>query len=149
MKYGALSRYKRLPPRPFVILYETEPNWGHWVACVDTPEGIEHFDSYGIVPDNELKWVPEGFAKGSGQDVKRLLELLYDENQRIGTPINYNAHKLQGPTSSTCGRWCILRNMFSRLGNDDFYHAVMGAASTLGLSPDELVARAVPDEPQP
>jgi hypothetical protein len=145
MKYGALARKRRLPKRPFVVLYETEPNWGHWVAVVDTPEGIEHFDSYGIVPDRELTWVPPGFARESGQNVKHLLQMLYDEHARTGVNINYNAHKFQGPDSSTCGRWCVLRNMFARLGNDAFHDAVMGAASGLGLTPDELVVRAIPE----
>ena len=143
MKYGALARRKRLPKRPFVVLYETEPNWGHWVGVVDTPEGIEHFDSYGIVPDQELKWVPPGFARGSGQDVKHLLKMLYDEHKRTGATINYNAHKLQGPYSSTCGRWCVLRNMCRDLGSDDFYDAVMGACDFLRLTPDELVTSIV------
>ena len=40
-----------------VILYEESLNRGHWVALLKYNDMFEHFDSYGIKPDNELQWV--------------------------------------------------------------------------------------------
>ena len=146
-KYGALARMRALPKRPFVVLYETAPNWGHWVCVLDTPEGIEHFDSYGIIPDNELRWVPHWFAPQSGQDVKRLLSLLCLENLRTGQHINYSAHRLQGLDTSTCGRWCVLRARLAHMTSDQFNEAVHRVCRAMGLTPDELVTKAVPNPP--
>lgn len=135
LRYSALKRLTM----PMILLYETEPNYGHWVCILETPQGIEHFDSYGIVPDGELKWVPEWLKSSTGQDVKKLLSLLYHSNQKI----NYNTHKLQSSDSATCGRWCVLRIMFSSLGTDQFAHMVKVVSESLGMTPDEMVSIAV------
>jgi hypothetical protein len=138
MKYSGLARFRHLPPLPLILLYETKPNFGHWVCVVRTPEGIEHFDSYGIVPDNELRWVPRRLARRTGQDVKRLMGMLYRESAERGVPINYSAHRLQGRDTSTCGRWCALRIALSHLPSNVFARTVREVSRGLGLSPDEL-----------
>ena len=143
MKYSDLSKYKHLPKLPMVILYETEPNYGHWVAILETPEGVEHFDSYGIIPDNELKWIPRELKKSTGQDLKRLLRMLYDYSIITGQKINYNNHRLQGSLASTCGRWCVLRILFYALGTDRFYRMVKSVSDQLKMSPDSMVSLAI------
>lgn len=142
-KYGQLADFSELPRRPFTVLYETEPDYGHWVCIVDTPEGIEHFDPYGIIPDNELRWVKPGFRRATGQAQKHLIELLMG----TGLPINYNPHKLQSKNSSTCGRWAILRACLNDLGNDDFVRAVRGVSKKMGIIPDSLAIEATADVP--
>ena len=137
-KYSQLSHLKTLR-LPMIVLYEVEPNYGHWVAILETPEGIEHFDSYGILPDNELQWVPVEFRHESGQDVKHLLRMMY----ATGKKINYNSHRLQGKDTSTCGRWAALRIMFSFLGTNAFYHMVKSVSASLGMTPDEMVSIAI------
>ena len=139
MKYSGLQKFDKLPPLPLILLYETEPNHGHWVAIVNTPDGIEHFDSYGILPDGELRWVPADLKKQTGQDVKRLLGMLYESGQKI----NYNDYKLQGKDTATCGRWCALRILFHKLTNQEFAQLVSDVSGTCGLTPDEMVSRAV------
>lgn len=142
MKYDGLKHYRTLPTLPLIILYETKPDFGHWVCLVETPEGIEHFDSYGILPDNELKWVPGWLKESTGQDMKRVLKMLWDKG-KTGKKINYNAHKFQGEDTSTCGRWCLLRIALSQLSNNDFYKAVKDTAASFGLSMDEMVSKIV------
>lgn len=139
LKYSELCHFDSLP-LPMVILYETEPNYGHWVAVLETPEGIEHFDSYGIIPDNELKWIHPKFRVSSGQDMKCLLRMLYNS----GEDINYNAHRFQGHDSSTCGRWAILRILFSDMTNDSFAKAIKHVAKNMKMKLDQLVCLAVP-----
>lgn len=141
MKYGELEHLGHLPERPFTVLYETSPNYGHWVAVIDTPEGIEHFDPYGIIPDNEFRWIPKGFRNTTGQNVKHLISMFLSS----GLPINYNPHRLQGPKSSTCGRWAILRARMSEFGNDDFVRAVRTISKKFNVAPDKLVVDATSD----
>ena len=40
-----------------IILYEDSPNRGHWSALLKYNGLYEHFDSYGVKPDNQLKWI--------------------------------------------------------------------------------------------
>jgi hypothetical protein len=148
MKYGELQRFSRLPRLPLILLYETKPDFGHWVCILETPEGIEHFDSYGVLPDNELKWVPNWLAEKTGQNVKRLLKMLFDESELSGKKINYNAYHFQGKDTSVCGRWCAFRIFLGYLTNEQFHNVVMNACKKFRLSPDKLVATiiALPDE---
>lgn len=142
IKYDKLAHLKRLPRLPLVVLYETSPDYGHWVTVLRTPEGIEHFDSYGIIPDQELKWVPRAFQAGSRQDHTHLLRLLAGSGKKI----NYSPYKLQGDNSAVCGRWAILRNRMDEFGNDAFVGAVLDVSAQLGITPDELVIAATNDE---
>lgn len=109
--------------KPFgkaILLYETSKNWGHWVCLFKDPKSrvIEHFDSYGIRPDDEIKFVPQYFRKEGGADLPHLTALLY----KSGAPIRYNHYKLQSKRKgvSTCGRWCVLRLIFRDLDEHQF-----------------------------
>ena len=141
VKYSELQHMNKLPKLPFVLLYETSPNYGHWVTVLETPEGIEHFDSYGIIPDRELNWIDKNFRSQTGQDDKHLLKLLYNSGQKI----NYSKWRLQAIDSSVCGRWVILRNLLNSYGNDAFGGAVRAVSKKLNLTPDELVIAATHD----
>lgn len=135
LKYSDLKKYKKLPKLPLVILYEVKPNIGHWVTILETPEGIEHFDSYGYAPDKELDFVPDEFKS----DNKLLLRLLVNHND-----INYNQYKLQkGLDTATCGRWVILRNLFNYLTIDQFKHMIDKTSKQLKLSSDQLVTMVI------
>lgn len=133
LKYSELKNYSHLPPLPIVLLYEVGPNFGHWVTILKTPQGIEHFDSYGYAPDQELNFVPDEYKS----DITYLLRFLYNSNKDI----NYNPYPLQkGLKTATCGRWVILRNLFDYLTTDEFYRTVDKTAKELNLSHDELVS---------
>lgn len=136
---------------PIAILYETSPGFGHWVGLLETPEGIEHFDSYGLRPDDELRWVPkkyrEAFRAESPHLVDYLLRLQAHRRYVGGDPrINYSQFRLQGrkPWIATCGRWVVLRCRNSALTAEQFAKNVRGTARDLGISPDQLVTRLVP-----
>ena len=140
MKYSELKNYNMLPRLPIVLLYEVKPNYGHWVTILRTPEGIEHFDSYGYAPDNELGFIPDEFKGISNQNKKYLLNLLYNSGENI----NFNQHNLQKERdAATCGRWSILRNLFNYLTTDEFAHTVEKTSKQLGISTDDLVTLAI------
>ena len=120
MKQAELRNYKTLPKLPIIILYEIKPDFGHWVTVLNTPEGIEHFDSYSAAPDEELEFISEKYQKESNQDKQHLLKLLLPHNN-----VNYNQYIFQGdPPIATCGRWSILRNLFNNLTIDQFYRMI-------------------------
>ena len=63
IQYPDISKYKTIdnllaPYNRVVILYLTTKNYGHWVCIFKNKNNqIEFFDSYGIKPDNELKFI--------------------------------------------------------------------------------------------
>ena len=139
MKQAELRNYKVLPKLPLIILYEVKPDFGHWVTVLNTPEGIEHFDSYSAAPDDELGFISEEYKKVSNQDKKHLLKLLLPHDN-----VNYNQYIFQGePPIATCGRWSILRNLFSDLTIDQFYRMINRTMNELNISSDELVSMAI------
>lgn len=98
-----LGKYKAL-----VLLYETRDNFGHWTCLFKVNSNtIEHFDSYGLKPDSELKFVPEYFRKIHYEDYPHLTALLYLSKYKV----IYNEYELQkhGKGINTCGRWVVTR----------------------------------------
>jgi hypothetical protein len=94
------------------LLYMTKQNFGHWVCFFrdpSDPDGtIQFFDSYGLMPDDELQFVPAHFRKQSDQDIPHLTWLFkYSKYKKF----IYNMDKLQRVFSdvNTCGRWVATR----------------------------------------
>lgn len=140
MRYKEFKNYNTLPKLPIVVLYEIKKDFGHWVLIFKSPEGIEHFDSYGYKPDDEFSFIPADYKTPmSGQDNKYLLQILSKRDD-----IHYNQYQFQDDGSiATCGRWAILRYLFSYLTIDQFYRMIKKSAEQLNISFDELVALAI------
>lgn len=140
--YKDLARQNKLPRLPIAVLYETQPGYGHWVGIVPTPEGIEHFDSYGLLPDAELQFVPKRYRKMFAATAPHLVRLL----QGTGLPINYNEYRLQSRKNeiATCGRWVVARCRNRNLTTDEFAKAVRVVSKELGMTPDELTVAMMP-----
>lgn len=115
-----------------IILYETKQGYGHWCALLTRPTkvkgkiaDIEHFDSYGMKPDDELKYVPENYKVEGGEEYPWLTYLLAKATNpktgRYGRVI-YNEYPLQKSKkdTSTCGRWCGIRIVFKHLSIEKF-----------------------------
>lgn len=135
--YKDLARLAYLPKLPIALLYEIQPGYGHWVGIFETPEGIEHFDSYGLLPDEELKFVPRRYRKAFAATAPHLVRLLAG----TGRPVNYNQHRLQSRKSdiATCGRWVVARCRNSNLTTDEFARKIKKLARMLKMTPDQAV----------
>lgn len=131
LKYSALASMQSLDELlggapACILLYETEKNQGHWVTVfkrlVDSRPVVSFYDSYGVRPDDELKWVPACVREDLGEDTKQLLRLLYDS----GLPVVFNdsQHQALAPGVATCGRHCILRLLLSALDEDEYDSAL-------------------------
>ena len=93
------------PTGTAIILWLNKANSGHWTAIFMGPEAntVNIWDSYGFPICGELKYIPEHFAKISGE-TKDLLTHLLDKS---GYKVTHNTYKLQAFASymNTCGRW--------------------------------------------
>lgn len=138
--YRDLIRLKKLPPLPFILLYETEPSYGHWVAVHEVGGGIEHFDSYGYRPDAELSFIPEKYRKAFASTRPQLVRLLLED----GRPVSYSEFKLQRDPAQTCGRWCVTRILTANVPAAMFAKSVRRVAREMGVTPDDIVAAIVP-----
>lgn len=118
---------------PLVLLYLNKIDSGHWVLIHRTPEGIEFFDSYSYKPDTEFAFIPEEMQKP-----KKLAMLLCEIIKH--TPISYNQYQFQEKKAgvNTCGRHCIMRQMFSGVGIDDYKNGVDKVCRDRGINADEL-----------
>lgn len=130
-----------LPLRPFIVLYELEPMSGHWILVHDTvdEQGMpctEFFDSYGILPETEQKYISESHPELYDSRAN-LLRLLWKEtNGRV----IFNNHRLQGDTSNTCGRHCIFRLLQGHKSIDKYVDSMIKKCIMLRMSPDIFVS---------
>ncbi len=121
---------------PVVILYQSSLNRGHWTLLHETPEGVEFFDSYGSMPDEEFKYI-------HAQQPHYLARLLNELSNYV--EIHFNSDQLQelAPGVNDCGRWVILRYLMGGYNIDDFVYGVKKLSRDLGISLDELVTQIV------
>lgn len=120
--------------KSIILLYLTKANYGHFcVVLKQNKDTISFFDSYGYMPDDELKFAPIHFRKKNNQLKSHLTRLMYES----GYNIDYNDHKLQSSKNdiATCGRWSGLRILFRNLTNDQFASLFKNDK----LTPDELI----------
>jgi len=140
MTYADLRKYNNIDDLfkkhdNVVILYETSQGFGHWVALYKARKGvITFFDSYGMKPDDELKFIPKNFRKENDTNYPLLTYLLY----KSGYKVEYNQHKLQKDLSdvSTCGRHVIIRLQNKKIPVDQYAKILR---SYKGFSPDDVV----------
>lgn len=137
--YPEIVKYKTLDDllgkhQAVILLYLTKANYGHFCALLKQNNNtISFFDSYGLMPDDELKFAPIYFRKKNNQYKSHLTKLMYES----GYDIDYNNHKLQEKMSdiATCGRWTGMRILFRNLTNDQFAELF----KKTGMKPDELI----------
>lgn len=117
-----------------ILLYETRNNFGHWVCLFKRDKNtIEFFDSYGLLPDDELKFIPDHFRMISEQVLPHLTSLLYHS----GYKVIYNEHRLQRKLRdvSTCGRHVACRINFKNKTLEDYVKMI----KSTGYDPDTFV----------
>ena len=87
----------------FILLYQQTPNYGHWVTINRVDDHtIEHFDPYGIGPDEEL----DG---NNPMKIPKYLSALISESPYRNVIFNKHALQEHSAKVSTCGRWAAVR----------------------------------------
>jgi len=114
MKYSELENYSSITdllPDQFdyrFILIEEKRNSGHWTVLVRNKNNIYYFDSYGVRPDGQWKYISNFIRTMLNQDSNDLSKLL-NHARKSGFNVESNKVKYQSdaPGVSTCGRFCI------------------------------------------
>lgn len=119
-----------------ILLYETKKNVGHWVLLYKSGmNSLTFFDSYGLKPDDELKYTPYNYRYDTtGRNhVGHLTSLLNKSNYMV----NYNKIQLQQfyEHINTCGRYCVDRYLKKNMTNDEYTNLYLNQNHT----PDYLV----------
>ena len=131
------------PNGKLVILFLTTGlSEGHWVGLQripDTKKGtpvIEFFDSYGIRPEGEKKWLSHSQLVYLDEDEPILRNLLVDAAKR-GYQIDYSQHQFQDEedTSETCGRHVAMRLLHGGMNLKKYKDFI----TSTHLTPDEFV----------
>lgn len=146
--YSQLSKCKTMqqllePHNRVVLLYETAPNWGHWVCLLRDPKNkfqVDFLDPYSIFPDDELLWISERNRQRLGEKENRLSNIMMDWIDQGGT-VDYNTAKLQaeGKDVNTCGYHCVVRLFRDDLTPTQYTKWIKKSAKTLGFTTDQFV----------
>lgn len=101
------------------------PPVGHWIAVLKTPQGFEHFDSYGIAIDQELAITHE----------KPLMTNLVKNTTK---KVFESRHIFQAMREhvNTCGRWCVVRILNNKMNDTEFLRFI----DSSGHNPDLTVS---------
>lgn len=151
MTYKELSNYQTieelLPESKsyIILLYEVQPNNGHWVGLMrydfnDTPT-IEYNDAYGKPVDNPLKWIPKLNRIQLGEDKPLLTDLLNKTELKVVH--NNKQYQDDDPDIADCGRWAILRILAMKEENMDlktYQHWIHKLKKDSGYSYDQIVS---------
>lgn len=154
VRYANLNKYKdiyQLLPRArdaAVILYEQQPQNGHWCAIARNEHGLFFFDPYGEKPDKQLEYskFSRNRVLGAGdQSISDLIATFKDKSN-----IHYNPYDYQkeSPDVNTCGRHCVMfiRAVMDGASLDDYYNVISRAKKATGMNPDQLSTNAVPTD---
>ena len=140
IQYKDVNKYNSIkellgPTKKCVILYHTKRDYGHWTALYEYNGTIFFFDSYGFIPDDELKYLHKDLKAELNSNHRYLTQLLYNSNK----PVEYNEYQLQERKKNvnTCGRWVILRLKYPQISVDNFYDIFK--QSSQYINNDELI----------
>tara|TARA_R110002126_G_scaffold37200_1_gene112589 strand:+ start:1963 stop:2469 length:507 start_codon:yes stop_codon:yes gene_type:complete len=140
VQYKDLKNYKNINDllgkyKKCVLLYHTSENYGHWTALYEYNNTIFFFDSYGLIPDNELKFLHKDLKKELNSNHRHLTELLYNSNK----PVEYNQYQLQSKDKNvaTCGRHVVCRLQYPDISVDEYYKIFNSVSKDIDL--DKLI----------
>ena len=123
LKYSSLKDYHNIEDifgkyKCVLLLYEDKINRGHWTCLIKQCKQICFYDSYGFIPDDELKFINLKFKRDNNMNIAFLTWLMLYSR----LPIDYNdvQHQKLGEGIVTCGYWCAIRMKENKLNNEEF-----------------------------
>lgn len=126
MRYPDLQNYKDfddlLPNNgdSCFVLYLDSPNSGHWVLLSryrdnDGHDWVEHFDSYKLYPDAELKFIPEHKREQLGTNENYVVQMMNNSDD-LKKVYNITKYQNDGDNVATCGKHCVMRYLALKKG---------------------------------
>jgi hypothetical protein len=137
-KYNSINDILQ-PNGACILLYESKPRYGHWVALIKTNDkAIEFFNSYGGLPDACLKLIDLDFRKETNQLLPYLKNLMYKSPYEL----NYNEFQFQKKDYDikTCGRHCVVRVSCKHLNIYDYKKLLDKLCNILDTDYDGVVS---------
>lgn len=143
VKIVSLSEVKKMkhinellgPYKACVFLYETKDNYGHWCCIFEVNESlVEFFDPYGMMIDNELKYIPKSYLHKKQLNHTFVGKLLYESHYQNIEWNNYPLQELK-KDMNTCGRHVVVRLLNRNLTLDEYYDKIKKS----GYDPDTYV----------
>jgi hypothetical protein len=125
-----------------IILFESEPNYGHWCLLFRAPGGdgglVEFFDPYGGWPDDGLAHIGTRFARETNQNAPYLSRLMIESPYRL----SYNQYAFQKHRRGvrTCGRHCAARLILRDLALDEYKQWIDSQKRKTGKDADAIVS---------
>ena len=119
--------------RSIMLVPNTSPTSGHWVAMLNKPSGIEFFDSYGDAPEEQKGGMSQGRLEALDIEQPDLTRLL----RASGKPVYYNTKGFQSEKESiaTCGRHAVSRLLYAPYTLDQYDRIIRSSR----MSPDDFV----------
>lgn len=116
--YKDIPKYKSIyemlsPYNCCIILYQTKPNYGHWVAILRHGKNIEHFDPYGYSIDEEL-------INNNPMNLPPYLTQLILKSRVPYVKSNITQFQKSQSGVNTCGRWALIRCLMKHKSLEDF-----------------------------
>ena len=134
----------------FILIYEAQPNIGHWVCIIRENKTIIFFDPYGYRPDKFLSFTPQNMRKVLNQEIPHLT-LLLNNALDLDFKVVFNEFQFQDRNKksiATCGRHVVgVMKYFASRRNptlDKYYKLIMKLSKTHQLTPDLLISKLVP-----
>jgi hypothetical protein len=127
------------------LLYEDQPNSGHWVVISRFKDMLQYFDSYGGAVDKPLKWTDKKTRKELNQ-LTPFLTNLFNSSDLDSFYNDVDYQSMKGFGINTCGRHCInyILNMKNNNMNlDDYYKMMKQVKDITGRDYDEIVSMAI------
>lgn len=123
LPYSKLINYNNIdevlgPNKCMVLLYELEPNHGHWICMFRNDDGqLIFYDSLGYGMDDELKFINR-HRKMLGYPIQNKTLTKLVGNERVIS----NRVELQEDIRNiaTCGRYSVIRLLLRNLSNAQF-----------------------------
>jgi len=130
------------PDGRLVLLFLTTGlSQGHWVGIWKKGRTLCFFDSYGLAPDEERRWLSASKLVELHED-KPLLKTLFQDAQGRGysTTFSRDHYQNERDESETCGRHVAVRLNHADLNESEYRTLIEQAARDQNAnSPDEVV----------
>jgi len=145
VQYREVENYKSIDSllgdyHKCILLYHTSENFGHWCALYRVGKTVYFFDSYGVIVDDQLKFLPKDLREDLNSQHRYLTELLYKSDYMV----EYNQYQFQkkSPLINSCGRWCVNRLRYPDISVDEYHKLFKDASKEMPM--DELIVELVP-----
>lgn len=137
MKYTDLYQFDNihdafLGNKKLVLLYLLQnESMGHYVALFYNKNGLNYFDSYGVLPDYQFELLTPAKRKQLHEEQDYLKQLIHNE------PLIYNNITYQDKGTATCGCFCSHRLHHKALDDNEYLELFLKQNKT----PDEVVSK--------